>query len=199
MLQKSAQTGLKCRKRLVTQKWCEIRQKISVLQRQISPVKNIGRVFELSGVAFCLVPPCGGLLVQGQRYSVLATIWRAYLFDIYHFNSSSLLLILCAFAEEKLVGAGVLDYWWIWLLIALLLLLLILIILCCFCCQRRKGDTYRGEWTRSHIDTTATTFLGQQCYWIVDTYSGKCRIGILIGTFSTSWSHPNPQIGRGGA
>ena len=31
---------------------------------QISPVKSIGNVFELSGVAFCLAPPNGGLLVK---------------------------------------------------------------------------------------------------------------------------------------
>ena len=57
----------KCRKRL-TRKWCEMRQKISVLQRQrrfqISRVKNIGRVFELSVVAFRLIPSYGGLLVK---------------------------------------------------------------------------------------------------------------------------------------
>ena len=48
-------TGPKCRKRLMTWKWCEIRQKLSVLQHQsrlqISRVKNIGRVFEVSSVA----------------------------------------------------------------------------------------------------------------------------------------------------
>ena len=61
---KVRKTGLKCRKRLITRKWCQIRQKISVLQRQrrlqIYRVKNIGRFFELSGVAFRL----GGLLVE---------------------------------------------------------------------------------------------------------------------------------------
>ena len=31
---------------------------------QISRVKNIGNVFELSGVAFCPAPPYGGLLVK---------------------------------------------------------------------------------------------------------------------------------------
>ena len=67
ILQKSAQTGPKCRKRLVTRKWYEIWQTISVLHRegrlQISRVKNIDRVFELNGVAFRLDPPFGWFLV----------------------------------------------------------------------------------------------------------------------------------------
>ena len=64
---KVRKTGPNCRKRLVTGKWCEIRQKISAVQRkrrlQISRVKNIARVFELDGARFA-VPPCGGLLVR---------------------------------------------------------------------------------------------------------------------------------------
>ena len=48
--------------------------KIIVLQRQrhltIYRVRNIGRVFELSGVAFRLVPPYGGLLVIIVCYMV---------------------------------------------------------------------------------------------------------------------------------
>ena len=59
--------GPKCRKGLITPKWCELQQKVSVLRRQrrlqISRVKNIGGVFELSGVAFRLVPSYGGILV----------------------------------------------------------------------------------------------------------------------------------------
>ena len=51
----------------MTRKWCEIRQQISVLQRQrrlqISRMMNIGSAFELSGVALRLVPPYGVLLV----------------------------------------------------------------------------------------------------------------------------------------
>ena len=56
-------TSPKSRKGVITRKWCELRQKISVLQRQrrlqMSRVRNIGRVLELSGVAFRLVPPYG--------------------------------------------------------------------------------------------------------------------------------------------
>ena len=65
---RKAQNGSECRKMLLTRKRCETRQKISVLQRQgrlqIYRVKNIGRVFELSGVAFRPVPPYGWLLVE---------------------------------------------------------------------------------------------------------------------------------------
>ena len=51
--------------------WYEIRQKISVLQPQrrlqVFRVKNIGRVFELRGVAFRRVPPYGGRLLYFIR------------------------------------------------------------------------------------------------------------------------------------
>ena len=47
---------VRMQKRLISRKWCEIRQTISVLHRQnrlqIARVKNIGRVFELSGAHF---------------------------------------------------------------------------------------------------------------------------------------------------
>ena len=73
-------TGPKCRKRLITRKWCETRQKISVLQRQrrlqIYRVKNIGRVFELSGVAFRLVSPYGRLLVEYITLLSMSTVGR---------------------------------------------------------------------------------------------------------------------------
>ena len=63
---KVRKTGPKWRKRSIIRKWCEIRHTISVFQRQrrlqISRVKNVGKVFELSGV-FRLDPPYGGLLV----------------------------------------------------------------------------------------------------------------------------------------
>ena len=76
-------TGPKCRKRLVTRKWCEIRQKVSVLQRQrrlqISRVKNVGRVVELSGVAFCLAPPDDGLLIQILQSLHIHFWWMAVL------------------------------------------------------------------------------------------------------------------------
>ena len=65
---KVRKTGPKYRKRLITRQRCEVRQKLSVLQRQrrlrISRVKNIGSVLELSGVAFRILPPYGGLLVS---------------------------------------------------------------------------------------------------------------------------------------
>ena len=87
--QKVRKTGPKCRKRLITRKCCDIRQKISVLQRQrrpqISRVKNIGRAFELSGVAFRLVPPYGGLCVelfswfQSKRVSPRPTLLTKYI------------------------------------------------------------------------------------------------------------------------
>ena len=53
-------------KRLITWKWCDTWQNISVLQRQrrfqISRVKNIGS-FQIKRHAFRLVPPYGGVLV----------------------------------------------------------------------------------------------------------------------------------------
>ena len=61
-------TGTKCRKRLITRNWCEIRQNIDIseLQRQrclrIYRVKNIGNVLEYSGVAFRLPHLMVGLL-----------------------------------------------------------------------------------------------------------------------------------------
>ena len=52
----------------MTRQWCEIWQKISVPRRQrrleISRMKDIDSVFELSGVAFRPVPPYSGLLVS---------------------------------------------------------------------------------------------------------------------------------------
>ena len=64
------ESGFEMQKKAINSEIVRDRQKISVLQRhrrlQISRVKNIGRVFESSGVAFRLVPPYGGLLVSNE-------------------------------------------------------------------------------------------------------------------------------------
>ena len=45
---------------------------------QISPVRNVGRVFELSGVVFRLIPPYGGLLVTiSDCFGLNTTVYRA--------------------------------------------------------------------------------------------------------------------------
>ena len=44
---------------------------------QISRMKNIGSVFELSGVAFCLAPLHGGLLVQILQSLYILFWWMA--------------------------------------------------------------------------------------------------------------------------
>ena len=59
---------------------------------QLSRLKNIGNVFELSDVAFRLAPPCGELLVQDQLECLQPDrIWSA--FNFVRFPSSNLLRI----------------------------------------------------------------------------------------------------------
>ena len=58
----------------------DMAKKISVLQRQrrlqIYRVKNIGKVFELSGLTIRLVPRYGGLLVVSRRSPLFKPIER---------------------------------------------------------------------------------------------------------------------------